>query len=115
MRVGFKRHFTAANGPLDLAVHHNTVSFNTSIDHGLRRNQQRRTVHVALNLTIDLDQALCRNTPHYLQTFCNDGSSALEHDAIPHPLAILACASISSRRVAVEDDVLAARWLRHSY
>src|SRR5262245_20477398 len=115
MRVGFKRHFAAANGSLDLAVHHNTVGFNTSIDQGLRRNEQRRALHVALNLTIDLDQALCRHAPPNLQTFCNDSSSALEHDAIPHPLATLASASIPSRRVAIEDDVLAARWLRHSY
>ena len=61
MRVGSKRHVAVANGPLNLAVRHNPVSFNTSIDHGLRRSEQRRAVDVALNLTIDLDQALCRH------------------------------------------------------
>src|SRR5262245_1543859 len=94
MRPGFKRHFVAANGSLYLAVHHNTVSFNTSIDRGLRRNKQRRAVHVALDLTIDLDEALCRHATLNFQAFCNDSSSALEHDAIPHPLATLRCAAI---------------------
>src|SRR5262245_15577209 len=115
MSVRFKHNFAAANGPFYFAVHDDTVSFNGSIDDRLRRNEQRRALHVALNLTIDLDQALCRHAPPNLQTFCNDSSSALEHDAIPHPLATRASASIPSRRVAIEDDVLAARWLGHSY
>ena len=83
MSVRFEHDFAAANGPLDPPVDHNAIGFYAAIDGRLRRNEEGSAVHITLNVTVDLDQALSRNAACYLLAFGNDGSSTPEqHESL---------------------------------
>jgi hypothetical protein len=55
MRLRLKHHFTALNRALHPTVHNHSVSSDASDDLRLRRDNERRTMQIALYLTIDLD------------------------------------------------------------
>ena len=55
MRLRLENHVTALDGPLNFTVHNHALSNDTSDDLGLRRDNERSALQVALNLTIDLN------------------------------------------------------------
>jgi len=59
MRLRLENHVAALDGPLNFTVHNHALSNDTSDDLGLRRDNERSALQVALYLTIDLDLPLC--------------------------------------------------------
>jgi hypothetical protein len=75
MCMGLKNDFASTNRAFNATVHENPIGFYAAANSGLGRNDDGATVHIPLDATIDLDQALGRNTSCDFQTFLNDGSS----------------------------------------